>query len=521
MVQCVGMRLRLITATLLALATPALAQGPVPGFADPARRETLASAFAVIRDRMPDLARQVGAPGLAWGIVIDGDLAASGAEGAHTPGGTAVTPRSVFRIASMTKSFTALAILALRDDGRLSLDDPVTRHIPEFAAVTLPTRDAPPITIRHLLTHGEGFPEDNPWGDRQLAIADATLDAWLTRGLPFSTSPGTTFEYSNYGFALLGRIVANVAGVPYDRFVRTRILEPLGMGATVWDAKDVPAARLAHGHRRQKDGWSREVPLAHGAFGAMGGLYTTVEDLSRYVAFMLSAWPPRDDEDRGPVKRSSVREMQLGQRHTGLSVSRQAPDGTISVSTRAYGYGLGATEDCLFAHVVSHGGGLPGYGSTMQWLPEHGVGVIVFANVTYAGAGLVGRRILELLHDTGALRARTWPASQPLRDARDQITRVLNDWSDSGMQALAADNLLLDVPLDQRREEFARLRALAGACRADGDVVAENWLRGRSDLTCERRPLRVTFTLAPTAPPRVQYLAVTETIPPPRAKCGP
>ena len=80
---------------------------------------------------------------------------------------------------------------------------------------------------------------------------------------------------------------------------------------------------------------------------------------------------------------------------------------------------------------------------------------------------------------------------------------------------------LLDVPLDQRRDEFARLRALAGRCRADGEIVAENWLRGRFDLVCERRPLRVTFTLAPTRPALVQHLSVTENIPPPRPKCGP
>ena len=89
------------------------------------------------------------------------------------------------------------------------------------------------------------------------------------------------------------------------------------------------------------------------------------------------------------------------------------------------------------------------------------------------------------------------------------------------MHSLSADNLLLDVPLDQRRDEFARLRALTGRCRADGEMVAENWLRGRFDLVCERRPLRVTFTLAPTRPALVQHLSVTENIPPPRPKCGP
>jgi CubicO group peptidase (beta-lactamase class C family) len=463
---------------------------------------------------MPEAARQIGAPGLAWGVIVDGELAASGAVGVREAGGRSpVTPATVFRIASMSKSFTALAILALRDDGKLSLDDPVSRHIPEFAAVKLPTRDAPPITVRHLLTHAEGLPEDNPWGDRQLAVSDATLNAWLARGLPFSTSPGTAFEYSNYGFALLGRIVTNASGTPYDEFIRTRILVPLGMTATAWDGSDVASEHLAHGHRRENDGWSREVPLAHGSFGAMGGLYTSTADLARYVAFMLSAWPPRDDPDDGPVRRSSVREMQQGQRTTGLSVSRAAPDATVTASSRAYAFGLGETEDCRFRHLVAHGGGLPGFGSSMQWLPEHGVGVIVLANVTYAGAGGVARQMLDLLAASGGLAPRRWPASPALVETRAAIASLVNRWDAAAFEALAADNLLLDRPLERRRDEFDHARQTLGGCRPDGEIEAENWLRGRFRLGCDRGWLHVTFTLAPTMPPRVQYLTIVEGLP--------
>ena len=92
-----------------------------------------------------------------------------------------MTADTVFRIASMTKSFTALAILKLRDEGKLSLEDPVSKWIPEFARMELPTRDAPPLRIRHLLSHSAGFPEDNPWGDQQLSATDAQLTAWLKK----------------------------------------------------------------------------------------------------------------------------------------------------------------------------------------------------------------------------------------------------------------------------------------------------------------------------------------------------
>ena len=106
----------------------------------------------------------------------------------------------------MTKSFTALAILKLRDEGKLSLEDPVAKWLPEFARMELPTRDTPPLRIRQLMSHSAGFPEDNPWGDQQLSATDAQLTAWLRIGIPFSTPPGTRYEYSNYAFALLGRV---------------------------------------------------------------------------------------------------------------------------------------------------------------------------------------------------------------------------------------------------------------------------------------------------------------------------
>ena len=511
---------RVVAAALCALFLPAVVHTqtpvgatatPAPLFADRARRDKLASAFAAIRESMPAAAKQIGAPGLAWGVIIDGELAASGAVGLRdVEANQPATPQSIFRIASMSKSFTALAILALRDQGKLSLDDAVTRHIPEFAGVALPTKDAPAITIRHLLTHSEGFPEDNPWGDRQLAIPDTTMSEWLKQGLPFSTSPGTAFEYSNYGFALLGRIVSNVSGVPYGDYIRTRILLPLGMRSTLWDTGDVPGDRIAPGYRRDGERWIKETPLAHGSFGAMGGLYTSTEDLARYVAFMLSAWPPRDDAEAGPVRRSSVREMQQGQRHSGLAVFRTAPDAPLTVRTSAYAYGLGSTQDCRFRMTVAHGGGLPGYGSSMTWLPEHGVGVIVLANVTYAGAGGVARGILEKLAATGGLEPRKWAASAPLLDTRAAVSALVNQWSDAGFQAIAADNLLLDRPLETRRKDVEALHESLGTCAPDGEIEAENWLRGSFTLACQRGWLQVAFTLAPTRPPRVQYLSLTE-----------
>src|SRR6185295_12758452 len=168
---------------------------------------------------------------------------------------------TVFRIASMTKSFTAMSILALRDEGKLSLDDPAEKYVPEMKSLAYPTTDAPRITIRHLLSHAEGFPEDNPWGDRQLADTEDQLSQMIKGGIPFSNPPGIAYEYSNYGFAILGRIVSVVSGVTYEDYVTANVLRPLGMSSTTLEPSAVPFDRRAHGYRWEDEQWKEEPPL--------------------------------------------------------------------------------------------------------------------------------------------------------------------------------------------------------------------------------------------------------------------
>ena len=184
---------------------------PPAVFADPGRRTKLSAAFPEIDRQVAAFMERTHVPGAAWGIVIDGELAHVGVAGHRDTATKApVTRDSVFRIASMTKSFTAMAIVKLRDEGKLALDDPAERYVPELKGLRYPTTDSPRITIRHLLSHAEGFPEDNPWGDQQLAATEAEFSDMMRRGIPFSNPPGIAYEYSNYGFAILGRIVSNV-----------------------------------------------------------------------------------------------------------------------------------------------------------------------------------------------------------------------------------------------------------------------------------------------------------------------
>ena len=493
--------------TLLAfLAASALLSSdtyPPPHFTNPQRIAKLESAMPVIDQIFRRYAVDRKITGMVWGIVIDGQLAHVDSTGVQNRAtNSPVTKDSVFRIASMTKSFTALAMLKLRDDGKLSLEDAVSKWIPEFAHMELPTRDTPPLKIRQIMSHSAGFPEDNPWGDQQLAATDAQLNEWLRKGIPFSTAPGTRYEYSNYAFGLLGRIVTKAAHMPYEQYVKEQILSKLQMDATTFETSQVPANTKATGYRLKPDGtYEEEPPLPHGVFGSMGGLLTTATDLGKYLAFHLNAWPPRDDAESGPVRRSSVREMA----HLWTPANLIASRGRASES--GYGYGLRITSDCRFEHIVAHGGGLPGFGSYMSWLPEHGVGIFAMTNLTYAGPGAPISEAWDILLKTGGLQKRELPASPILIEMRQSILKIWKSWDDAEVKRIAAMNLLLDAPAAQRRNEIRELKADVGECSAYGPVIAENWLRGQFNMTCAQGSVGVFYTLAPTQPPSLQHLA--------------
>jgi CubicO group peptidase (beta-lactamase class C family) len=460
-------------------------------------------------------------PGAAWGIVVDGKLVHVGTSGVRDLTSKApVTGDTVFRIASMTKSFTAMAILKLRDQGKLALDDPAERYVPELESLKYPTTDSPRITIRHLLSHAEGFPEDNPWGDQQLAASEEEFSAMLRRGIPFSNAPGLAYEYSNYGFAILGRVVQNVSKTPYRRYIADNILAPLEMHSTTLDPAAVPADRLAHGYRWEDDQWKEEPQLRDGAFGAMGGMLTSINDLARYVSAYVAAWPPRDGPETAPLSRASLREMQQIWRSRPATVTRSG-DGALQLNAGGYGFGLGISQTCDFGHVVAHSGGLPGFGSQMRWLPEYGVALVAMGSRTYTGWGGVFNQALDLMQKTGALRMRMAEPSPALIKAKDDVTQLVMKWDDTLADRVAAVNLFLDTAKDRRRRQIEDLRAKVGTCRpADRFTFVENALRGSWTIACERGNLDVAVTLAPTMPPTIQFLEVAPARSQTRASCA-
>ena len=510
-----------VAVALMTLGRRSSAQGMEPArFADSARASKLAAGYPAIDQLFTAFATREHVPGAAWGVIVDGKLAHVGVTGYRDVAAHAlVDTNTVFRIASMTKSFTAMSILILRDEGKLSLDDPAEKYVPELKTLKYPTTDSPRLTIRLLLSHNTGWPEDNPWGDQQLSIADSTLAQMIERGIPFSHAPGTGYEYSNYAFMILGRIITRVSGVPYTKFVQQRILAPLGLRSSTLEFSQVPRERLALGYRWEDSQWKLEPQLPDGAGGSMGGMLTSLHDLGIYVGTFLASWPPRDGAEVGPLARGSMREMQQIQRSRVPVVTVDSATKQIALFSGGYGFGLRIWADCRFAHQVAHGGGLPGFGTQMVWLPEYGVGIIAFGNRTYTSWGPVFDNAFAILQGTGGLEARVPQPSVALSGAREQVTRLVVKWSDPLADSFAAMNLYMDHDKAHRRAQLDSLHAKLGACSAgNGWDLVENSLRGQWVMPCEHGALRVSITMAPTMPVKVQYLDLTPDVRRPRTE---
>lgn len=483
---------------------PSVSSYQPPVFADNDRLSKLKTAFPLVEKLFREQMERNHYPATAFGIVLDGQLVYSGAFGyTDVARKTAATSTSLFRIASMTKSLTAMAILKLRDGGKLRLDDPAEQYIAELKTHRYLTADAPRISIRNLLTHSAGFPEDNPWGDRQLADSDAELLALIKSGLSNANDPGVAYEYSNLGFAMLGRIITVVSGRPYQQYITDEILKPLGMTHTIWDYAQAPAGQLALGYRWLNGTWADEPLLHDGSWGAMGGLITSIEDFGKYVAYQQAAWPPRSDDDGGPLKRSSRREMQQPWMFSFLST------GACPV-TSAYGYGLGWSRNCTGRITVGHSGGLPGFGSQWRILPDYGLGVISYANLTYANMGQVNSAVIDTLLAVTKLQPRQLPVSSILAQRKAELVKLLPDFANAEQSGIFAENFFPDKSVAIRRKVVQDLYAKSGKIRNVGALIPENQLRGHFLLEGERGTIDVFFTLTPENPGLIQQLDFRE-----------
>ena len=482
----------------------------------------MADRFAAVDALAEGFQRRGTQPGLAYGIVEAGRLVHAGGFGEQRLGGPVPGAGTVFRIASMTKSFTAAAVLALRDGGQLALDDPAEQFVPELRGLARPTPDSPRVSVRHLLTMTAGFPTDDPWGDRQQGLPLAEFSAFLAAGPSFAWAPGTRFEYSNLGYAILGRVITAVSGQAYPDFVRDRLLRPLGLAGSGFEAAEFDASHLARGYRQGPGGWEELTPDGCGAFAPMGGVFSCVADLARWVGGFAGAFPPGEPGAGGahPLARATRREMQLPQVGLVPPAVERLPGDPAAGGPESYGFGLFVEEHPVHGRIVSHSGGYPGFGSNMCWHPGTGIGAIVLANGTYAPAPVLAARLLTAMIGPApparaagraaaypAAPAGPWPATLA---AQREANKLLYRWNDARADRLFSENVALDEPYPERRQRIGLVRERIGVFGEDRKRPPEFdspahcrwWLRG------DHGTVQAEIKLTPERDPRVQSLTL-------------
>lgn len=446
-------------------------------------------------------------PGLVYGVVADGHLVHVGTFGVQDlKSRTPVTADTLFRIASMTKAFTALTVLKLRDDARLRLDALAEEYVPEMRGWKYPTADSPRIRVRDLLNHAAGFVTDDPWGDRQTPLPEAEFTQLLREGVPFTRSPGIAYEYSNLGYAILGRIITNVSKRPYAETISSTLLRPLGMESSGFVADAMPAQRRALGYRWQDNAWHLEPTLAHGAFGAMGGLQTSANDYAKWVNFLLAAWPARDGADSKVVARATIRELAEGSNFPRIRDRfGRNPQGCRQAIT--YGMGMIVAIDCDLGLTLSHSGGYPGYGSHVLLLPNRNVGIFAFANRTYAGPSAAVWDAAMALQKVGLLgRDRELPVGADLARAYRTAGEIYKSGDVTTGSDLLAMNFLLDRDAAGWARDLANLKAQVGDCQTSDVLRPSGELTGDFTWRCTHGRVKGSLELAPTHPPRIQAL---------------
>jgi CubicO group peptidase (beta-lactamase class C family) len=324
------------------------------------------------------------------GVVRNGSLEFFNAHGfANLEARTPIDEDTVFRIASITKTFTAVAVMQLWERGLIDLDRPANDYVRAYKLVPRKASFRP-TTVRQLLTHTGGVPEQaHPWQmfstdyGQSFAQGQAmpTLAEYYSGALRVAVEPGTTFMYSDHSFATLGQIVEEVSGVPLDRYFREQIFEPLGMaGSDLLRSANV-RARLATGYRFTSGGPSPVVDREAVTAGA-SSIYSTPRDMARYVAALLGGG--RNDHAT-VLKPETVATMFAPQYQPHPSIP---------------GMGLGFFRSNLGGHpAVEHQGIVPGFNSQIWLAPEDGVGIVAFTNGSPQAVFWMVAELAQLLRD--------------------------------------------------------------------------------------------------------------------------
>ena len=338
----------------------------------------LDAAIATIDAHIADLRANGSIPGLVLAVTDRDGLLLDRVYGdAEVASGRPVRPDTLFEIGSIGKTFAAIVVMQLVEEGRLELDDPVVRHLPWFRVPRTGAR----ITIRHLLSHTAGITSGID------GTPEATFQVWRLRDLSPGSEPGRRFHYSNLGYKTLGLVVQAIEGRPYPDVVRRRVLEPLGMTASEPAITNDIRARLAVGYEAARDdrAWSEGDPLLPATWletaTADGAIASTASDMAIFARMLLR---------EGEVPRPGAGRL--------ISAKSFAAMTAPVAAMRSEGYGLGIySREFDGRRYIGHTGGMVGYIAGLWCDPEAGLGAVVLQSGPGHGPNMLARRIIQVV----------------------------------------------------------------------------------------------------------------------------
>ena len=439
-------------------------------------------------------------PGVGVGIVFGRQVVWTGVFGyAELENKAPMTADSVTRIGSLSKVFTGLAILSLRDQGRLDLDMPVAKVVPELAQVIYPSKDSPRITFRHLLTHTSGLPRlgdldyySKP--DKPITVADL---ADVLKGAKLRFSPGTDRLYSNLAMGVASVAVDRLAGMPLRDFLKVNLFKQLNMTRSTFDPKAARALGLATGYAASPTGPKPAPPWAFGVVEGLGGMYSTLNDMTRFLAWQTNAWPARNTPDTGFISRSTLR-------------ASQASLGGGGKDTVGANWYVG--QHRRFGPKVSHTGATQTYSAHMTAFPQSGIAVVTLANMGLdpnANAPPVVVRLadqaIEWLEKTIPQPALTH--SKGLNHAMSVFKSTYAQPTEAAIISAFHKTFLASLPAPKIIAMFTGMKSQLGVCPMTPKKVMSA-TQAVFTYACAKTNLDVMLVIEPTEPHQIIGLSI-------------
>lgn len=400
-------------------------------------------------------ARKLGVPAMTVGIIRDGKLVSVKGYGTSADA-QRIDANTVFRVGSITKVFTATAVLRLRDEGRLSLDDPVSKHLPTLADRLSP-KGKEPVRVRHLLQHSSGIPT---LGDGSLdwtqgpAITETQLLTSVAN-VTLNFQPGTKSEYSNVGMALAGVVVARASGTSYRSYVDENIIRPLRMTMTKWDRDGFSAQEVFPGYVR--DGKVFKIPENYWVLGAVepaGGLYSTVADMARFLSFQASP------ESAPTVLAAKT----VDESHTRAETPANNP----------MGIGWVVDKDADLGKVIWHNGATYSYGAWAGIDPKRNNGIVIFVSTgdlsVVERADQIGKDALLILAGfdpkyTKKMTRKGDPTDPKLvAEIGQRVMDLLNSPDKAKYEEIFSASFLKQQPAEKMRQFLVSAQGQIGKC---------------------------------------------------------